>query len=190
MSSNRFNPDQLNKLNNPFRLKLLPPEYIIEKTGISFPDIIIDYGAGTGLYSAAFATMFKACKVYAVDISEIMVCWIKENRTAVYPNIIPMLVDDSKIDLDDEICDFLLMINLHHELDYPLNTLKECYRLLKKGGKIAISDWKKEKTEMGPNISVRISTNDIKRQLCETGFNDISVYEEDLRFNYLVVAEK
>lgn len=189
MNNKRFNPAKLEKLNNPMRLKLLPSEYLIEKSGITNPKVIIDLGAGTGLYSASFSNRFKDCKVYATDISDIMVTWMKENRIVESPNLIPLLMEDSKINLDNSIGDFLFMINLHHELDNPISTLKESYRLLKPGGQIAISDWKKEKTEMGPNISIRISPHEIEKQLLECSFKNIKIFD-DLQFNYLIVAEK
>jgi ubiquinone/menaquinone biosynthesis C-methylase UbiE len=189
MSNKRFNPANLDKLNNPSRLEALPLEYIIKKTGITQPGVIIDLGAGTGLFSAAFAAKFQSCTVYAADISEIMVDWIKENRTKKYPNIIPLLMDDSTLDLHDNSCDFLYMINLHHELDNPLKTVRETYRLLKPGGIIAISDWKKEETGMGPDISIRVSPGEIERQLSESGFSNSNI-SNDLQFNYFVVAEK
>lgn len=189
MSNKRFNPAKLDKLNNPERLKMLPLEYIIEKSAIHNPNNIIDLGAGTGLFSAALAEKFKSCKIYATDISKTMIDWIKENRVHDYPNLHPLLMIDSKIDLEAEIADFLIMVNLHHELDSPIDTLKESYRLLKTGGKIAISDWKKEKTEMGPDISIRVFANEIENQLIKSGFKDVQIHN-DLKFNYFVVAEK
>lgn len=189
MSNKRFNPAKLEKLNNPKRLIMLPPTYILEKAGISSPSTIIDLGAGTGLYGEAIANIYPAAKVIAADISELMINWIRQNKLKDTPNLQPLLMQNACIDLPNECSDFLFMIFLHHELDEPENTLKECRRLLAKGGKIAIADWKKQEMDMGPNVDIRVSPFEIEAQLKKSGFNNIKVFE-DLEVSYLVVAEK
>ncbi len=188
MTEKRFDPRKLNKLNNPDRYKLLSPEYIISKAGLRNPSLIIDYGAGTGFYSIPFIERFNEVKVYAADISEIMVAWMQENLSA-YENIIPMKMEDNKISLEDDFADFLFMINLHHELDNPVLALGECFRLLKKGAKIAVSDWKKTQMDFGPPLAIRLSPDDVKQQLLQAGFRNVEIYNE-AEFNYLLVAVK
>ncbi|MDA3780272.1 MAG: class I SAM-dependent methyltransferase [Bacteroidales bacterium] len=189
MEEKRFNPNKLDKLNDPIRLKALPPEFIVKKVALENPKIIIDLGAGTGFFSAAFAEIYKQSRVYACDISVIMVNWMKENISPKYENIIPLKMEDNSVPLNTGIADFLFMINLHHELDSPEKTLNECFRLLKHKGKIAISDWKKEKTEHGPSIELRYSPNKIKEQLLVAGFTKINIHTE-LQNNYLITGEK
>ncbi|MBE9466693.1 MAG: class I SAM-dependent methyltransferase [Bacteroidetes bacterium] len=189
MEEKRFNPKHLDKLNNPKRLISLPIEFIVEKAAIENPKVIIDLGAGTGFFSTHFAEIYKQSKVYACDISDTMVDWMKENLLPKYDNIIPLKMEDSCVHLNNDFADFLFMINLHHELDSPQKTLNECCRLLKSNGKIAISDWKKEKTEQGPSIELRYDAKEVKEQLIVAGFNKISIYTE-LLTNFLIIAEK
>ena len=189
MEEKRFNPKKLDKLNNPLRLKEFPTEIIIKLIKIENPKVIIDLGAGTGFFSIPFAQIYKQCKIYACDISDIMIDWMNENVSSKYDNIIPVKMEDNHIPLDDDIADFLFMVNLHHELDSPDGTLKECHRLLKSKGTIAISDWKKEKTDHGPSIELRYNPNEVKEQLVAAGFNNISIH---IGFpnNFLIIAEK
>ena len=189
MEQKRFNSQKLKKLNNPIRLKALPPEFIAKKAKVENPKVIIDLGAGTGFYSTPFAEMYLQCKIYACDISDIMIDWMQENISPKYGNIIPLKMEDNSVPLSNNIADFLFMINLHHELDSPDKTLTECYRLLKPKGKIAISDWKKENTEHGPSIELRYEANEIKKQLINAGFDNICIHTE-LPSNYLIIAEK
>lgn len=184
-----FNPKKLSKLNNSQRLKALPPQFIIDKSGIKNPKVVIDLGAGTGFYSIPFAREYKYCKIYACDISEVMVDWMLDHVSDQYENIIPVKIEDNSILLIDEIADFLFMINLHHELDKPKETLEECYRLIKVGGKITISDFKKEKSEVGPPYEQRVEPSEVMKMLLETGFSDIRIYNE-LEQNYLITATK
>lgn len=184
-----FNPKKLSKLNNPQRLKALPPQFIIDKSGIKDPKVVIDLGAGTGFYSIPFAREYKYCKIYACDISEVMVDWMLDHVSDQYENIIPVKIENNSILLMDEIADFLFMINLQHELDKPKETIKECHRLLKIGGKITISDFKKEKSEIGPPFEIRVAPSVVNAMLLESGFSDIKVYNE-LDQNYLITATK
>jgi ubiquinone/menaquinone biosynthesis C-methylase UbiE len=189
MHEKQFDSKKLHKLNNPRRLREIPPGFIAEKAGIENPEVIIDLGAGTGFFSIPFAEIYKDCTIYACDISVIMINWMKKNVSPRYNTIIPVKMEDSHVPLKDAIADFLFMINLHHELDRPGKTLKECYRLLKAKGKIAISDWKKEKTDHGPPLEIRYTPDEVKEQLHGTGFVNISIHT-GLTANYVVIAEK
>ena len=189
MEKKRFDPEQLNKLNNPARLEEIPPAFIMEKADIRDPRVIIDIGAGTGFFSIPFAYLFKESHVYACDISETMVNWMKENLRPRHNNVTIFQMEDNAVPLESHIADLLFMINLHHELEHPAKMLHETHRLLKTGGKIAISDWKKENTEQGPSLEIRYHPEKVKEQMKATGFHNIKIYHE-LPNNYLIVAEK
>ncbi len=189
MKEKKFNPKNLDKLNNPKRLEALPPEFIIDKAKIIDPEVIIDLGAGTGFFSIPFSELFKKSKIYACDISDVMVDWMKNNIVSKHKNIIPTQMEDNKISLDSNIADFILMINLHHELDKPEKTLIECHRLLKTKGTVVIADWKNEKTEGGPPLELRYDTDKVKKQLLEAGFQKVTIHSQ-LKNNFVIVAKK
>ena len=189
MENKRFNPAKLDKLNNPERIKEFPIEFIIEKTGIVNPGVIVDIGAGTGFFSIPFAKKYNNCKIYACDISEIMIGWLKLNVIPNHSNIIPLKMDDSITGLDPNIGDLLFMVNLHHELANPEMMLDECKRLLKPGGKIAISDWKKQKSNHGPSQDIRYMPEQVKDQLISLSFSNVKIFN-DFPNNFLVIAEK
>ena len=189
MSSNRFDVSKLERLNNPERLREFPIDLVIEKTQLKNPKCIVDLGAGTGFFSIPFADKFKSCKIYACDISDVMINWMQENIVGKYPNIEPLKMENNSVSVESDSADFLFMVNLHHELDSPELTLNECFRLLKKGGSIAISDWRKEQMERGPSFEIRYEPRQIEHQLLNTGFSDIRVYN-DFPNNFLVIARK
>nr|MDA3808888.1 class I SAM-dependent methyltransferase [Spirochaetaceae bacterium] len=92
-----FDPKKLNKLNNPERLKDLPPEYIWNKLNLDNPECIIDIGAGTGFYSVPFLNLMGKGIVYSCDISEIMINWLKENICKDYSGIVPLLIKNASV---------------------------------------------------------------------------------------------
>jgi len=188
MEGFKFDPEKMEKLNNPERLNDIPPDFIWEKLDVQNPGTVVDLGAGTGFFSVRFAGMANVDKVYALDIAEVMVDYMKENIVPMHDKIEAMKMDESSIPLPDDIAGVLVMINLHHELHEPLKILQESARVLKPGGKLAIVDWKKKETEHGPPVEKRYDTDTIKRQLDEAPFNSVKVYDE-MPDHFLVVGE-
>jgi ubiquinone/menaquinone biosynthesis C-methylase UbiE len=189
MEEKRFDVKKLNKLNHPERSKIFPVEQIVKLAKLNKPQTIVDVGAGTGFFSIPFSTLFKNSKLYACDISEVMINWMNENIVTKYSNIIPLKMSDNYIPLENDTADFLFMVNLHHELNSPEKTLKDCFRVIKPKGVIAISDWKKENTNRGPSIHLRFTPEVIEEQLTEAGFHNIRVYN-DFPNNFLLIGEK
>jgi SAM-dependent methyltransferase len=99
-----------------------------------------------------------------------MINWMKENLSCSDISIIPTKCEESSIPLADNIADLVYLMNLHHELEAPENMLLESHRLLKKGGKIALIDWKPEETPEGPPVSIRIPEDTVFNQLKNTAF--------------------
>ena len=187
--NNRFNPKKLEKLNNPKRLKDISPEYIWQKLDLPNTKTLVDIGAGTGFFSVPFQKLSKTGKVYACDISGVMISWMEENLIQDNPDIIPLRMEREKIPLEDASTDLVYMINLHHELENPNGILEEAHRLLKKDGKIFIVDWKKVEMPQGPSIDIRYRTGEVVNQLEEAGFENVLI-DESLPKSFLIIGRK
>jgi SAM-dependent methyltransferase len=189
MNNKKFDTQKLQRLNNPRRLIDIPPDYIWNKLNIKRADVLVEIGAGTAFFSIALLQQANALKVNACDISEVMIDWIKENIVPEYPNIIPVKTQEDSIPLEDEIADLVFTITLQHELENPLKSLKEAYRILKPGGKFFIVDWKKENSNEGPPVKIRCCPEDIKEQLRKSGFKQINIFNK-LSKHFLLIAKK
>jgi ubiquinone/menaquinone biosynthesis C-methylase UbiE len=189
MDKKRFNPQKLHILNNPDRLSDQPPEYIWNKLNLKNPNILVDIGAGTGFFSIPFVGYTKNGKVFACDISDIMIEWMKNNVCQKHPNIIPLKMEECAVPLEDGVADLVYMINLHHELDEPEEMLKESFRLLKDDGEIFIVDWKNEEMSQGPPKHLRYFPEEVKNQLIRVGFKNVAIYNE-MSKHFLVIAER
>ncbi|MEF8985013.1 MAG: class I SAM-dependent methyltransferase [Bacteroidales bacterium] len=188
MTGFKFDPEKMEKLNDPERLNDIPPDFIWEKLDVHNPGTLVDLGAGTGFFSLRFARMPGVDKVYALDIADVMVDYMKENIATLHENIEPLKMDESSLPLPDNTAGVLVMINLHHELHEPLKILDECVRVLKPGGKLAIVDWKKKPTDHGPPVEKRYSPQSVSQQLQETSFQSVEIHE-DLPGHFLVTAK-
>jgi len=188
--SKKFDPKKLAKLNDPKRLEYLNPDLIWEKAGLKNPSVLIDIGAGTGFFALLFSEKMKKGKVYACDISDEMLSWMEDNLPPESKGkVIPVKMEESSVPLFDNMADLVYMINLHHELEQPQKVLREALRLLRRGGKLLIVDWKKEQTPEGPPLKIRVTEEAIQSQMLKAGFRDIIKYAV-LPYHHFLVGEK
>lgn len=189
MEQKRFDPGKLDRLNDPSRILNFPILDILDQLQINDPKIVVDLGAGTAFYAKPIAEKFKDCKVIAADISDIMIDWMKEHVIPHFPNIQTLKMVDHILDIPDQSVDLIFMVNLHHELNSPELTLQESFRVLKNGGFIAISDWRKEPSEKGPSFDLRYETDTVVKQLYNSGFELVSC-NTDYPNNFVIIGKK
>ncbi|KAL0243018.1 hypothetical protein GEMRC1_005581 [Eukaryota sp. GEM-RC1] len=189
MTHHVFDPRKLEKLNNPERHHDFPLADIALRYEISSPQTIVDVGAGTGFFSICAAECFPNARVLALDISPEMISYMKTHCSISHPHIHPMQISDTDIHLDSTSADLILMVNLHHELPDCSHSLAECYRILRPGKHLLVSDWKMDAGPGGPPRSSRIPVETVRSQLEVAGFECIGV-ETDFPRNYLIVAQK
>ena len=186
----KFDPKKLARLNDPRRLEYLNPEIIWEKVALENPALMIDIGAGTGFFALLFYRKMKKGKVYACDISDELLAWMKDNLPAESKGfVIPVKMEESCVPLPDCKADLVYMINLHHELEEPLRILEESRRLLGEGGKLMIIDWKKEETPEGPPLDIRVEEKTIEDQMRASGFTNITKHAV-LPYHHFLIGEK
>ncbi len=186
-----FDPAKLQKLNDPERLRDIPPELIWEKLGMPRHEeaAFVEIGAGTGFFSRQFLKYTGGGTIYACDISPVMVGWMKDNIVEEYPGIVPLLMEDSRIPLDDAAAHLVYTINVHHEFPDPVRAMKEACRILLPGGSIFIADWRKEPMERGPRTEIRYETGQVLDHLQQAGFTGMQVHE-GMEKQFLVTARK
>lgn len=190
MESKKFPIEKLAKLNDPKRLIDTNPNLLWETLRLKDPKNLIDIGAGTGVFAVKFSKKMKGGKVYACDISDAMLAWMKDNLPYKLSGIvIPTKMEENVVPLPDEIADLVYMINLHHELEAPVKIASEAYRLLNKGGKLMIIDWKKEETPEGPPLSIRVTEEDIYSDMLKGGLSAI-IKHHTLKHHHFIVGEK
>lgn len=70
---NKFNPKRLETFNHPDRLLDLPPGEIWSSIEPGRCSVLVDIGAGTGFFSKEFLPFLYQGKIYAADVSPVMV---------------------------------------------------------------------------------------------------------------------
>jgi SAM-dependent methyltransferase len=177
MAHLKFDVAQLERLNDIGRFETLRPDVMWQALGDPQPHVIVDIGAGTGLFARKFAEMAPDAIVYAVDTEQVMVDWMAEHVSGeLRDRIRPTLGGETTVPLPDGSADLVLMINLHHELAEPLASYREALRLLHDGGKLLVVDWRPGDTEKGPPQNVRATAEQIAQTLMEAGFDEVVIH--------------
>ena len=189
MNEKKFDVKKLQKLNDPNRLRDIPPAYIWRQVNISNPGVLVDIGAGTGFFSVPFLNLANGKKLYACDISDTMIEWMETHICPQNPGIKPLKMAEDRVPLEDDTADLVYMINLHHELDNPPAMLSESHRILKTDGRIFIVDWKKEEMDEGPPKHIRWEPGHVKEQMKAANFRNVQLFN-DLTKHFLLVGEK
>ena len=195
----KFNPEHHKRLDSEERHKFMPPDILIneiEKTATEYfknSDAVTfaDLGCGSGFFSiplAKRAENFKDKKfiLFALDISEEMLGVfngkLKKDKDINLGESGPCKIKCVKceeffIPLEDSSVNILLLANVFHEIEHKSDYLNEIKRVLKDGGSFFLLDWKKEDENpvMGPPSVERVSTEEAKKALEESGFKDIKI---------------
>ena len=171
MPFEKFDVAKLLRLNDPARFESLDPQLMWHALGSPSPRTIVEIGAGTGLFSARFASMSPGAIVYAVDTEPAMIAWMTENRSEVAEGrVVPVHSTETGVPLATGIADLVVMINLHHELADPDATYGEALRLLRQDGQVLLVDWLPIETPKGPPQTIRASTETLEATLYGAGF--------------------
>ena len=116
---------------------------VVAAVGIKPGNRIADIGAGTGIYSRAFAAAVGAeGKVVAVDIAKGFLKHIEERATAEnITNIATVLCSEDSVDLPENSIDAVFVCDTYHHFEYPKSTLASIRKALKKGGTLVVIDF-------------------------------------------------
>lgn len=190
MAHLKFNMEKLERLNDPGRLESLPPDVFWDALGAPQGEaVLVEIGAGTGLFAAAFAGYSPEVVVYAADTADQMLEWMQFNRPEVAEGrIFPVKASETDLPLPDGMADGVYMINLHHELAEPEASYAEAYRLLKPGGRLLVVDWAPRETPKGPPQGIRVASEELGRLLEGAGFADVSVDATRLPWHTMATA--
>lgn len=140
---------------------------ILTKIEIEAEQNVADLGCGNfGYFVFPMAKIVgKNGKVYAVDILKDVLKNIKTRATEENLLQIKAIWSDLEVykatKIESESLDIATLVNVLSQSDKKNNIIKEAARVLKRGGKLAIIDWKKADTPLGPHVSKRLNKEEL-----------------------------
>ncbi|MFQ6049552.1 MAG: class I SAM-dependent methyltransferase [Candidatus Paceibacterales bacterium] len=136
-------------------MAFLNPSKVLDTLDLKENFIVADFGSGSGGWVIPLAKKLEEGKVYAIDILEEPLSALRAKiKLEKILNVEPIRADVEKTSkLFDNSCDLVLMTNLLFEVEDKKKVMEEGKRVLKKGGKILVVDWKKD-SPFGPKEKV------------------------------------
>ena len=110
---------------------------------------IADIGAGSGYHVFRLAPLAKKGLIYAVDIQSEMLMAIemtKESRKI--RNIETILGNEKSVHLPNNSVDKILMVDVYHEFNFPVEMIASMKNALKSNGQLFLIEYRKEDSKV------------------------------------------
>jgi ubiquinone/menaquinone biosynthesis C-methylase UbiE len=114
--------------------------------------VIADIGAGTGYYTFKLAPKVPKGRVYAVEIQDEMIAILNERKKKLNcTNVEVVKGSTTAANLAANSIDLAIMVDVYHELEYPVEMLESIKKSLKKDGQLLLIEYKGE----DPAVAIR-----------------------------------
>lgn len=124
----------------------------IDKIKLPPTAVIADIGAGTGYYTFQLTQKFPEGKVYAVEIQDEMIVALNDRKKKLNKTNVEVIKGSTtSANLPANSVDLAIMVDVYHELEYPVEVLQSIKKSLKKDGEILLIEYKGE----DPTIAIR-----------------------------------
>lgn len=169
------------------------PAEVIKTMGLRDGDVVADLGCGTGYFARRMArAVAPKGRVYAVDIQPEMLALMKglvekEGTT----NVIPVLGEAGDPRLPKGALDWILLVDVYHELQEPKAMLAKMRESLKPNGRVALLEYRLE-GDSAQHIRVehRMSPAQVLAEWQPAGFRLVARHEFLPTQHFLVFAAR
>ncbi|AMR33258.1 methyltransferase type 11 [Mucilaginibacter sp. PAMC 26640] len=147
-------------------------ELAISKLPIAPNSTVADIGAGTGYYTFRIASKVPQGKVYAVEIQNDAISYLKnKSRSLKNNNIIVVKGSEKSPNLPASSIDLAMMVDVYHELLYPREMLQAIRNALKPGGKLLLLEYRAEDPAVAIKELHKMSVKQVTKELVANGFH-------------------
>jgi ubiquinone/menaquinone biosynthesis C-methylase UbiE len=148
-----FDPQHAGRLEDPARLEALPQAAVVALLRLDGAETVVDYGAGTGIYTLAVAEAVPRGRVIAVEALPRLAEMLRVKVTPALTERLEIVETGANaVPAAAAVADRVLMVDvLHHLYDQP-EALAEVVRLLRPGGLFVVVDWGDRERPVGPPL--------------------------------------
>jgi SAM-dependent methyltransferase len=157
----------------------------ISELPVTKNSIVADIGAGTGYYTFRIAPKVPEGKVYAVEIQEDAIEYLKtRSRNLEISHVEAVQGSEKSPNLPENTLDLAIMVDVYHELLYPQEMLQEIKQSLKPNGKLLLIEYRGEDPKLGIKKLHKMTVEQVDKELTANGFRLVQnghflVYEKD-----------
>ena len=143
----------------------LNPEETIKQLNIQKNMQVVDFGCGAGYFVIPMAqAVVEDGKVYALDVLDTALESVRSKaKIQGLFNIVTKRCNLEVLNasgIENDSVDLVLLSNILFQSDNKLGIIKEAARILKKGGEMAIIDWR-ENQPMGPSKDLVVPIDNV-----------------------------
>ena len=132
-------------LERPEREKEENTSRLIKNIDISAGDTIADIGAGSGYHVFKMTPLAEKGLVYAVDIQKEMLNAIRDQKKETGAKNIELIKGtEQSINLPENSVNKILMVDVYHEFNYPIEMMTSMHKALRKNGEIYLIEYRGE----------------------------------------------
>jgi ubiquinone/menaquinone biosynthesis C-methylase UbiE len=164
------NPEQSAKgFDDPARDAWQIPDRVIDALGLKPGQAVADIGAGTGYFTVRLARSAAAPTVYAVDIEEKMVQYLRGRAAKEgLESVIAVQASADRTNLPAPV-DVVLIVNTYHHIPNRVAYFRELRKSMTPSARLAIVDFRKG-VPGGPPDHFRFTAEQITSELTKAGF--------------------
>jgi len=153
-------------------MREMRPRQFLLREGLGRGHVFVDVGCGPGFFTLPAARIVGPRGIaYGVDTEPAMLAELRRQNPPA--NVRCIESAENSVPIPDGTADFLLLAYVLHETEDSEAFLKELMRIMKKGAKLVILEWKKRREEEGPPYEDRLTQRQVKDLLREAGFGRI-----------------
>src|SRR5690554_4184072 len=152
--------------------------------------VVADIGAGSGYYTFRIAEKVPQGKVYAVEIQEDAVQYLKERSKALQMDHVEAVKGGEKSpNLPENAIDLIIMVDVYHELLYPKEMLEAIKGALKSDGKLLLIEYRGEDSKLGIKKLHKMTVKQVEKELSSNGFR-LAKNGQFMNIQHFLVFEK
>jgi SAM-dependent methyltransferase len=144
---------------------------LIQNMRIKSNDIIADIGAGSGYHVFRMALIAKKGLVYAVDIQgEMLMAIEKTKESNKIRNVETILGSEKSIHLPKNSVDKILMVDVYHEFNFPVEMIASIKNALKPNGQLFLIEYRGEDSKVPIKKIHKMSEKQAVKEMEAAGF--------------------
>ena len=168
-----------------------------ENTGLAIANlpvkansIVADIGAGSGFYTFRIAPRVTEGKVYAVEIQDAAVEFLQSRSKALGISNVETIKGGMKSpNLPSDAIDLAIMVDVYHELEYPVEMLAAIKKSLKSDGKLLLIEYRGEDPAVAIRPLHKMTVEQLEKELSANGFKLVQ-NGQFMRIQHFLVFEK
>ena len=164
------------------------PNLAVDLLDLKKDMIIADFGAGTGYFTSKLAR--KCSIVYAVDIQQEMLDLnAKQMRNKNINNVKFILGFTDRTGLPKNSLDLVILVDVYHELENPLEIMNDIKSSLNQTGKVALIEYRKEDPTVPIKPLHKMSVQQVVKEMSQVNLKLHSNIQELPRQHMLIFSK-